>query len=145
MRRHAGRSWGRSRGQSLVEFALVIPIFLLILFGMIDIGRLVYINNSLSEGAREAARWGSVQLRSRDDAGRKSVETYATGSMAAVPDPTAKVTCQDGVDLSDETVCGSGDILVVEVSSPVTMFTPIIAQIVGSRTYTATSRVAVSY
>lgn len=135
----------RTRGQSLVEFALVIPLFLFVLFGLIDMGRLVYINNALSQGAREAARWGSVQLRSRDAAGRITVETYATGSMAAVPDPTATVTCLNGTSLAASTTCGSGDILVVEVSSPVTMFTPIIAQIVGTKTYTATSKVAVSF
>ncbi len=58
----------RSRGQALVEFALVIPIFLLMLFGLIDIGRLVYLNATLSQAAREGARVGSVEASYRGSA-----------------------------------------------------------------------------
>ena len=48
------------RGQSLVEFGLIIPIVLLIMFGLFDLGRVVFINNSLSDGARNGARHASV-------------------------------------------------------------------------------------
>lgn len=48
-------------GQSMVEFALVLPIFLLMLFGLVDMGRLVYANTTISQAAREAARVASVQ------------------------------------------------------------------------------------
>jgi hypothetical protein len=49
------------RGQGLVEFAVVLPVFLLMLFGLIDGGRLVYLNSTLSQAAREGARLGSVE------------------------------------------------------------------------------------
>jgi Flp pilus assembly protein TadG len=55
------RSDPRSRGQALVEFALVFPIFMLVLFGIIDVGRYVYVSNSLNEASREGARYGSVE------------------------------------------------------------------------------------
>ena len=138
------RSGCRTRGQSLVEFALVIPIFLMMLFAVIDMGRLVYINNALAEGAREGARWGSVQDRSLSAAGRTVVGSQAANSLAAVPNPVVTVTCIDGVTAAATTTCGKGDVLVVQISSPVTMFTPILAQIVGSRTYTAISKVTVN-
>jgi Flp pilus assembly protein TadG len=48
-------------GQTLVEFALVLPIFFLLLFGVIDMGRFVYMNSTLSQAAREAARVGAVE------------------------------------------------------------------------------------
>ncbi len=51
----------RERAQSLVEFALVLPIFLLLLFGLIDAGRLVYQHSVLSQAAREGARLASVE------------------------------------------------------------------------------------
>ena len=51
----------RTRGQALVEFALVLPIFLLILFGMIDTARFVYGHSTLSQAAREGARVGAVE------------------------------------------------------------------------------------
>jgi Flp pilus assembly protein TadG len=50
----------RSRGQALVEFALVLPIFLLILMGIFDLGRAVYYSSTLSNAARETAREGIV-------------------------------------------------------------------------------------
>lgn len=49
------------RGQGLVEFALVLPVFLLILFGLIDVGRFVYLNSVLSQAAREGARVGAAE------------------------------------------------------------------------------------
>jgi Flp pilus assembly protein TadG len=51
----------RQRGQTLVEFALVIPIFLMGVFGLIDGSRLVFLNSTLSEAAREGAREASVE------------------------------------------------------------------------------------
>jgi Flp pilus assembly protein TadG len=50
----------RSRGQGLGEFALVLPIFLTILIGMVDLGRAVWANNSVANAAREAARFAAV-------------------------------------------------------------------------------------
>ena len=57
MRRHSPREGG----QSLVEFALIFPIFVLMLFGLIDMGRAVYANNTLSQAAREATRLAAAQ------------------------------------------------------------------------------------
>lgn len=51
----------RSRGQSLVEFALVFPIFILLIFGLIDMGRYVYMNSTISQAAREATRVAAVE------------------------------------------------------------------------------------
>ena len=46
----------RGRAQSLVEFAVVVPLFLLLLFALIDFSRLLFTYVSLSNGAREMAR-----------------------------------------------------------------------------------------
>ena len=51
----------RSRGQTLAEFALVLPIFFVMFFGLIDVGRLVYMNSTLSQAAREGARLAAVE------------------------------------------------------------------------------------
>lgn len=62
-RQSAGRP-GRTRsrrGQSLVEFALALPLFLLIVFGAVDVGRYVYGHSTLSQAAREGARVGAVE------------------------------------------------------------------------------------
>ena len=51
----------RGRGQTLVEFALVLPVFLLLVFGLIDMGRFVYLSSTLSQAAREGARVAAVE------------------------------------------------------------------------------------
>jgi Flp pilus assembly protein TadG len=136
----------RREGQSLIEFALVIPVFLLVLFGLLDIGYAVYVNNALAEGAREGARWGSVQGHAATSAARLTVQSHTLGAMAAVPSATVVVTCELPTlqPVTDPTTCGSGDVLTVTVTSRVTMFTPVIAQLLGPQTYAATSKGAVS-
>ena len=57
----------RQRGQGLAEFALVLPVFLLMLLGMVDIGRAVWANNAVANAAREAARYASVHGGSCED------------------------------------------------------------------------------
>jgi len=48
------------RGQDLVEYAITLPIFLLLVFGFIDLGRAAYYFSALQNGAREGARYGIV-------------------------------------------------------------------------------------
>ena len=65
MTRHFGFRSGkashrRSRGQALVEFAFVAPIFLLMLFATIDFGRYIYYVQILNNAAREGARYAIV-------------------------------------------------------------------------------------
>lgn len=50
----------KPRGQAMVEFALVIPIFILLLVAIFDFGRVVWVNNTLATAAREAARFAIV-------------------------------------------------------------------------------------
>jgi hypothetical protein len=52
------RSLYRKVAQSMVEFAVLAPIFFLLLLGTIDLGRAVYIYNTISDAAREGARAG---------------------------------------------------------------------------------------
>ena len=48
----------RQKGQSLVEFALSSVVLLLLVGGLVDIGRAIYITEALSNAAREGARHG---------------------------------------------------------------------------------------
>lgn len=132
----------RHLGQAIVEFALAIPVFVLLVFGLLDVGRLVYINNAVAQAAREAARWGSVQSRSQDATSRATIADEAIRSLAAVPAPTATVTCEEsGVTGAG---CQSGDFLVVNVESQVQMLTPVIGQLVGPMTLSSTARVVIN-
>lgn len=50
----------KEKGQSLVEFAFIIPVLMLILLGVFDFGRAFYAYNAISNAAREGARYGTV-------------------------------------------------------------------------------------
>jgi len=128
-----------SAGQAMVEFALILLPMLLLMFGLFDVGRLVYINNAVSEGAREGSRWGSVAGRSNDST---DIRNQILSVMTAVPAPEVTVTCERNGSATSS--CRSGDIISVTVSSPVEMITPIIGQLVGPVTVSSTSRVAVN-
>ena len=58
LRTDTGRS--RRRGQALVEFSLVLIPFLVILMGIVDLGRGIYMNNGVNQAAREIARATAV-------------------------------------------------------------------------------------
>ena len=49
-----------SRGQSMVEFALILPILMFLLVGFFDLGRVVLAHDALGHAAREAARYAIV-------------------------------------------------------------------------------------
>jgi hypothetical protein len=53
------RRGGRSRGQSLVEFALILPVFALLFAATLDLGRLFYAQITLTNSAREGAFEGA--------------------------------------------------------------------------------------
>ena len=57
--RHARRSKS-SKGQALVEFALIAPLFFLLLYSIIEFGRYVYTVQVLNNAAREGARYAIV-------------------------------------------------------------------------------------
>jgi len=61
------RARKRAGGQGLVEFALVLPVFMVMLIGMVDLGRAIWANNSVANAAREAARFASVHGGSCED------------------------------------------------------------------------------
>lgn len=55
---------GRARGQTLVETALVLPLFLMVLVGIVTLGIGVFYQQQLANVAREAARFAAVHSAS---------------------------------------------------------------------------------
>lgn len=50
----------RSRGQALPEFAIVAPLFFMLLFGIIEVGRFIFYYEVLNNATREGARYAIV-------------------------------------------------------------------------------------
>jgi Flp pilus assembly protein TadG len=62
-------------GAALVEFAIVLPLLLLLVFGIIDLGRLLYTYNNLTSAVREGARLASVQSNPTTGASISAVQS----------------------------------------------------------------------
>ena len=125
----ARRRRRRGRGQALVEFALVFPLLMLLVFALIDLGRVVYTHNAIAEAAREGARWGSVQARSARDI--PGIEAHAVDNVVGVgAGVTATATC-----VRPGTVvvpCAQNDTLEVEVETSMELITPFVAQLMNA-------------
>lgn len=93
-------SHGRERGASLVEFAIVLPLFLLLIGGMVDFGRAFYTEVMLTNGAREGARTAmystsdaaAIDSRAWAAAGSTSYAVNVKDPCAADSPPAARVT-----------------------------------------------------
>jgi hypothetical protein len=57
---HEGNSQPKSKAQGMLEFALILPLLLVLIFGVIEVGRLLFIYAGIYTASREAARYGSA-------------------------------------------------------------------------------------
>jgi Flp pilus assembly protein TadG len=92
------RATRRDRGAAAVEFALVLPVLLLIIFAIVDFGRMlnakITINEAAREGARAAALVGTAEANARITmvtAGMGGVSSSVSGCPSE-PDPNANAT-----------------------------------------------------
>ncbi len=113
-------------GQSLVEFALIAGLLFVVIFGLIELGRAIFIWTAISNAAREGARYGLVHPL--DTAGIDAAATHALGLVSA--DSVAiTVTYDDGSQPITDTgalVQGSSRVK-VGVSYRFSMITPLIS------------------
>ncbi len=82
----------RDRGAAAVEFALVLPVLLLIIFGIVDMGRMLYTKITLTQAAAAAARAAAIggQSDGESQAHKASAGLDQTALNVAVtpcPDP----------------------------------------------------------
>lgn len=86
-----------SSAQTMVEFAIVFPILLLLTYGLIEFGRMVFIYTAVTSGAREGARYGAaagyINSTTRYymdcDGIRKAIRRSAI--LTAIPDNDIKI------------------------------------------------------
>ena len=126
----------RSRGQGMVEFALVFPLLLLLLFGIFEFGRIMFAYAATMAATREAARYGAAIMDTgggipqyEDCAGIKSA-AKRIGQYAGIDDSHISIQYSNngGVYSSacppSQEVQGA-DTISVTISTSVTIVTPI--------------------
>ena len=109
------------RGQALMEFALVLPILIILLMGIIDFGRVSYIYMNLHLTTQETVRQGGL--------GKSDTEIiqFALDHFAAGDSSSLEISITPG-QLSRK----SGDYITVALKYPVVYITPFLSNIFPS-------------
>ncbi|MSQ14799.1 MAG: pilus assembly protein [Dehalococcoidia bacterium] len=114
------------KGQSMVEFAMVMPLLLFLALGIADFGRAFFTLSSLSNGAREGARGGIVrQCSDTTGANHASVQykvVQGASGVIVVPSSGVAITYPDGN-------AALGNRIRVTASTTYTPLTPIIGNL----------------
>lgn len=116
----------KESGQSAVEFALVLPILLLLICGIIDCGWLFYNQLSVENACREGARTACVNAT----LSHTDLETKATDKVKGNIATNLKSTTQVDVSLTEPSNPTNGDVI-VEVKADMRTLTPVLGVIYG--------------
>jgi len=79
----AKRGLRAERGAVAVEFAILLPVFLLLVFGIMDFGHAFYMKQMVSNASREGARYGARYTGSTANALNPSISSYVLNTSAA--------------------------------------------------------------
>ena len=143
----AGRtgSGGGSQGSSLVEFALVVPLLLLLLFGVIDLGRVFFTQMSLQNAVRQAGRFAvtgnhlpdpnnSSSTLSRVD----SIKLVAQQAAAGLDVSQIQISSQTGGSVGAGRAGGPQDTVTISLTVNLPLITPLIGRFFPNGVYTFT-------
>ena len=148
------RRRGRQAGVSLVEFALVAPIFVVLLLGLF-VACIVVMNqnqltNAVRDGARAAAVCGGPNRNNqpvtptlpdgRSACDSSALITYINGTLTAVPGGALTSVCVYvgsgcvATDPGDPNIldkCNKGTVVQIDVSYPQQLYVPVIGNLLG--------------
>ena len=80
--RRSANSLRRRRGATVVEFALVAPVIFLFVFGIIEFGRLVMVQQSLTNAAREGCRTAVLATTTSQEDADAAVRGYLQSGIS---------------------------------------------------------------
>lgn len=85
-----------SKGQAIVEFAIVLPLLLIVLIGLLEVGRYIFIYSAATNASRNAVRYASAVGRDDDHGLTKynyceGIKKIALDSAYLVPDNSINV------------------------------------------------------
>src|SRR6266852_732825 len=94
----------RGRGQALVEFALALPVLIVLVAGVLELGRGYSFAVETSDAARDAARFVAGKTATTNGPGLPAMCSLITADLAAV---TTNITCPTQVNHAPPFVAGT--------------------------------------
>lgn len=136
------RRKNRERGASLVELALILPVFALLVFGTVDLARAYRLDIRLEAAAREGAGFAQVQPNDVRNCPGQLNDIFDV-ALAEEPDATFSVRVLDEGGISLAETCrsanptltaqiASGEALTVEAQADFDVLTPLVQNLVGN-------------
>jgi Flp pilus assembly protein TadG len=141
----------RGRGQSLVEFAIMLPVMVVVILGLFDMGRAVFVYNTIDQAARQANRMAIVD----QDASRVRATAIAAAATVGLtnsnvdvcfkrPD-SAQLNCSSSTDNCPEATRVIGCLAIVRTHLNFAPLTPIVSVLVSSISLSSTSIEPIEY
>ena len=131
--RHRPRDPATSRrGAAVVEFALLAPLLMTVFLGMVEMSRVMMVEQVLNNAAREGARTSVLAGSTTSDV-RTEVSHYMTNSGVPLTDPTNQISVSP-----DPTSATAGTSITVSVNVPYSTVSWLpISLFMGNRTLSA--------
>ena len=129
-------------GQSMVEFALVAPLFFFLIFALLDFGRMFLMEMNLQEAVDEAGRFASTGNHLPDpkhpgsNLSRVSSIIAQAQHSALVPISSIQISSLEG---GAGSAGGPGDTVTVSFTTNLQLMTPMVARLFPDGKYTFTS------
>ena len=144
---HRERRFGTRRGQAMVEFILVAPLYFLLIFAVMDFGRMFFVQMNLQQAVQEAARYASTgnhmndpnnpgQTLSRINSIIADVQQMAIGASVS----NVQISSVGG---GAGSAGGPGDTVTVSLTTNLPLMTPLVSAFFPNGTYTFTSSATV--
>jgi Flp pilus assembly protein TadG len=152
------------RAQAIVEFAIALPVLMMLLVGIMEVGRMVFMYASVVNSSRDAVRYASAYGRSDNELGNGNQLKYSycygirdiakkSGSFLKLQNTDIAITYDSGPGTASLGTCNlfaspwedpdivntvdTGDRVTVTVSAT---YNPMVSLLpLGTRTFTATS------
>ncbi len=121
-----------ARAQAALEFALAMPVLLLLILGVLDAGRVVIAAVSLNNAAREGARYAAMHVYD----GTCATANCQTEAHTIISDVSLGV---DPTEIGVTVSLSTGNIVGVALSYPFHSISPLISSTLGTVTVTANS------
>lgn len=78
------RRWARDeRGTAVIEFAIIVPVLMVLVLAIIDFGRMMAVSGSLAAAVRDGARYAATSANPSDPTQQSNVKARVIGSFQA--------------------------------------------------------------
>jgi Flp pilus assembly protein TadG len=133
------------RGQTMVEFALVAPILLLLIFAIVDFGQLFYLQMMTQNAVQQAGRY-AVTGNHMADPKNPGQNLSRVNSIIQTAQQLAPGVNFSNISISSQqggagSAGGPGDIVTVSLTTTMQFVTPLIGSFFPNNTYSFTSSV----